>query len=128
MSVELTGLSFSAQAWALRDKMLETDRVAGADARVREVHPEVSFRTMAGAPLLYPKSTWGGLILRRRLLEHHGIVFPDDVGPAEVAGFDDVLDAAAAAWSASRIAAGTARSFPDDPQVGPDGHRSAIWY
>jgi predicted RNase H-like nuclease len=38
-----------------------------------------------------------------------------------------VLDAAAAAWSAHRIALGTAGSFPDEPEV-VDGLRVAIWY
>ena len=128
LCVDLTGQSFSAQAWALRDKVLEADRVASADPRVREVHPEVTFRTMAGAPLRHPKSNWAGLVMRRRLLSDHGIVLPDDIGPGEAAGFDDVLDAAAAAWSATRIASGTAGSLPDDPQVGPDGHTPAIWY
>jgi predicted RNase H-like nuclease len=37
----------------------------------------------------------------------------------------DVLDAAAAAWSARRYAAGEAGSFPPDA---PRGAREVIWY
>jgi predicted RNase H-like nuclease len=40
---------------------------------------------------------------------------------------DDVLDAAAVAWTANRIAVGIASTLPDPPeQVG--GRRVAIWY
>jgi predicted RNase H-like nuclease len=40
---------------------------------------------------------------------------------------DDVIDAAACAWTASRIAAGTAVPLPDPPEDFP-GHGSvAIW-
>jgi predicted RNase H-like nuclease len=67
-------------------------------------------------------------MLRRRLLASNGIELPDDLQDAGAAGVDDVLDAAAAAWSAARIAGGTARSFPPEPESGSDGHRAAIWY
>jgi predicted RNase H-like nuclease len=46
---------------------------------------------------------------------------PDDLGAAGRAGADDVLDAAAVAWTASRLAAGTAVSFPDPPAP------SSVW-
>jgi predicted RNase H-like nuclease len=57
-----------------------------------------------------------------------GIELPDDLGEAGAAGVDDVLDAAAVAWSAHRIARGMARSLPEQPEPGPDGHAAAIWY
>lgn len=40
---------------------------------------------------------------------------------------DDVLDAAAAAWSGQRIAEGTARCLPDSPES-VQGRVVAIWY
>ncbi|RYZ25766.1 MAG: DUF429 domain-containing protein, partial [Propionibacteriaceae bacterium] len=40
---------------------------------------------------------------------------------------DDVVDAGACAWSALRLARGTARSLPDPPQELPDGRTAAIW-
>lgn len=126
-SIERLGISFSSQAWALRARILEADGF-GRDPRVREVHPEVSFRAMAGEHLRHPKSSWAGMVLRRGLLASHGIELPDELDEAGVAGVDDVLDAAAAAWSAHRIATGQASSLPQEPEVGSDGHRAAIWY
>ena len=43
------------------------------------------------------------------------------------ADIDDVLDAAAAAWSARRIAAGEAISLPAHPPVDTRGRPIAIW-
>ncbi|HKY64927.1 MAG TPA: DUF429 domain-containing protein, partial [Acidimicrobiales bacterium] len=75
--------------------------------------------------------TWAGAAARRAAMAAEGIVVPDDIGPAGlVAGSDDVLDAAAVAWTARRIAAGTARCFPDPPPVlsGPGPRRvQAVW-
>ena len=48
-------------------------------------------------------------------------------GPAGQAPPDDVLDAAAVAWSAHRMATGTAQSHPNPPEEA-NGHRIAIWY
>ena len=124
----LTGQSISSQALALRPRILEADAVARADRRVREVHPEVSFAALTDGHLAFAKSTWAGIVLRRRLLTDACIVLPDNLGSAGAAGVDDVLDAAAAAGSAARIAAGRGRSLPADPRVGPDGHAAAIWY
>jgi predicted RNase H-like nuclease len=62
------------------------------------------------------------------LLAEAGIVIPDDLGHAGTAGADDILDAAVAAWSASRIAAGNAISLPDPPQFDTNNRKVAIWY
>lgn len=40
---------------------------------------------------------------------------------------DDVLDAAAAAWSARRVLSGTAVCRPQEPEVFSDGLPCAIW-
>jgi predicted RNase H-like nuclease len=121
------GLCVSAQAHALGPRILHVTRLAANDARIREVHPEVSFRAMNGArPLNHRKKSAGGIVERMRLLDAHGIVF-DDLGSAAVAPMDDVLDAAASAWSAHRIGTGTARSLPDPPEE-RDGQTVAIWY
>jgi predicted RNase H-like nuclease len=53
---------------------------------------------------------------------------PADLGDANAVGIDDVVDAAAAAWSAARIALGSARTFPASPQQRmPSGRVIAIW-
>ena len=93
----------SRQAWALLPKIRETALVADVDDRVYEVHPETSFRAMAGAPLEYRKKSWNGLHERRRLLAAEGIDVPESIDDAGAVPADDLLDAAAAAWSARRI-------------------------
>ena len=104
----------SAQAYGLRAAILEVQVVARTDERMYEVHPEASFvRANGGGHLTWPKTSWNGAMQRRRILAEQGIVLPDDLGPAGVAGPADVLDAAIAAWSANRIALGTAVSLPE---------------
>jgi predicted RNase H-like nuclease len=118
----------SKQSFGLAPKILEVDVIARSDERVVEVHPEVSFREMAGQPLKYSKKSWNGASLRRLLLAQHDIVLPDDLGDAGHAPVDDVLDAAAAAWTADRIVRGKAVSLPSPPEQLPDGRKAAIWY
>lgn len=116
----------SQQAWALVPRIREVAQLAARDPRVFEVHPEVSFRELAGETLSWSKRSWNGLLLRRGLLAGAGIMLPDDVPDARDAGAADVVDAAVAAWSARRILRGQARTFPDPPEQ--SGDRSvAIW-
>lgn len=109
----------SQQAWALRHRILEVDTVVrSVDRRIFEVHPEVSFRTLAGRHLPAAKSTWAGLEERRGLLAAEGFVLGADLGrPGQLAGPDDVLDAAVACWSAQRVAAGSAKRYPEQPEL-----------
>ena len=127
-SKELSGRGLTKQSFAIARKILEVEPVAQADARVYEVHPEVSFQALADAPLAGSKHQWNGLTQRRALLAGAGIVIPDALGPVGTAATDDILDAAVAAWSARRIAAGTAVSLPAPPERDGDGRPIAIWY
>jgi predicted RNase H-like nuclease len=129
MNVDLAGEGISRQAHGLRAKILQVDQwVRHAPHRVVEIHPEVGFARLAGAPLNVSKSTWAGAVRRRQLLAGAGIVLVDDLGLAgEKAGVDDILDAAVAAWTALRVASGQARPVPDPPEVFSDGLPSAIW-
>jgi predicted RNase H-like nuclease len=52
---------------------------------------------------------------------------PTEIADIGDAGAADLLDAAAAAWSAARIANGHALSLPDPAQVA-NGRQIAIWY
>lgn len=124
------GKRISAQAFSLRTKIREVDAwLPSAAIRIAETHPEVCFAAMAGKPVPYTKKTWAGAELRRQLLAQAGIRLPSELGTAgREAAFDDVLDATAAAWTATRITTGTARSLPDPPEVFGDGIPSAIWY
>lgn len=127
-----TGGGLSIQAYGLRHRVLEVDawlraEVAGDRPPVYEVHPELSFLQMAGHPLADSKRTWAGAEHRRMLLVREGL-FVADLGPAgRRAHVDDVLDAAAAVWTAARILTGDATSLPDPPQPMPDGLAAAIW-
>ncbi|HEY2946796.1 MAG TPA: DUF429 domain-containing protein [Micromonosporaceae bacterium] len=123
----LTGAGLSRQAFGLRRKLWEANELWDADDRLHEVHPEVSFRELAGAPVAYPKTTWNGVAMRGTLLARGGVCLPDDLAAAGLAAPDDVLDAAAVAWSAHRIATGAARSLPDPPQRDDGGRAVAIW-
>lgn len=124
----LGGPGISAQAYGLRAKILEVDPLAAADARIHEVHPELSFRALAGEALGAGKKSWNGLFERRRLLAAAGIALPEALGEAgRRAGADDVVDAGAAAWSAWRIARGEARCLPDPPETVPRARPIAIW-
>jgi predicted RNase H-like nuclease len=92
---------------------------------VVEVHPELSFARMAGAPVLASKKDPDGVRARREALAAHGIVAPPwfrDAGFGE----DDLLDACAAAWSAVRHSLGVSESFPEVPEVFGDGIPAAI--
>ncbi len=109
---KLRGKGMSIQTWGLRKKILEVENL-GSARPIFEVHPEVSFWAMnCEQPLPHSKHTWLGHNRRRQLLEEHGIVVPNDLGGLGRAGVEDVLDAAAAAWSAHRIATGKAAGLP----------------
>jgi predicted RNase H-like nuclease len=121
------GMGVPAQAHALGPRILHVTDLARSDSRFREVHPEVSFRAMNGGQALrYRKKSAGGALERTELLRRHGIEL-DGLGATAVSPLDDVLDAAAAAWTAQRIAAGSAHSLPDQPEL-VDGYPIAIWY
>ena len=123
---ELTGQGFSVQAWGLRPKLLEANTYRETCGHpLYEVHPELAFGAMAGAPLAASKHAGPGRDLRRALLARAGIALPAGI-PATLEG--DVLDAAAVAWSARRIAAGLAVTIPASPQHDRHGREIAIRY
>jgi predicted RNase H-like nuclease len=120
---------FSVQAWSLKDKIRQAGEVRAArPGLLHEVHPELSFAALnGGAVIKASKKTWNGQMTRRALLDRAGIRLPGDLGAAGVVPADDLLDAAAVAWTAARIARGQAVSFPDPAQPDDAGHPIAIW-
>ena len=121
------GLGVSAQAHALGKRVIHVTALAEDDDRIHEAHPEVSFRAMnRGAPLAHRKKSAGGVVERMALLRDHGIALRR-LRAAAAAPIDDVLDAAACAWTADRIANGRASTLPDPPEV-VDGRCVAIWF
>ena len=107
----MDGAGLSRQAFNLVPKMREVAACVSPDLQpaVSEVHPETSFAAMGDQPCVHPKRRREGALERVALLERH-------LGPIAAAvaarpigvGVDDVLDACAAAWTALRVAAGTA--------------------
>ena len=129
LSKQITGYGISQQAYALAPKILEAERwSATVPIPVWEVHPEVSFAVMMTHAARSPKSTWSGMWERLRVLEQAGISLRHVGQAGERAGPDDVLDAAAAAWSARRLHQGHGICMPDPPEAVPDSSNPvAIW-
>jgi predicted RNase H-like nuclease len=121
-AVAATSAGISQQAYRLGPKVLELEDVARRDERLVEVHPEGSFRELAGHELPYTKRSWNGLMQRRRLLAEAGILVPDEL-PAGIVAPDDLLDAAVVAWTAERYARHEALALPATAA----GRIGAIW-
>lgn len=127
------------QTFNLFPKIRELDALMTPELQdwIVECHPEVAFWAINGeTPLEEPKKVKSrpyppGLALRRRLLEGQGFDPAFLRGPAvaaRLAGPDDLLDACAAAWTASRVAAGRAARLPADPPRDTRGLRMEIVY
>ena len=127
----------SKQCFMLFDKMREVDALLTPEMqrRVYEAHPELAFWAMNGEkPLDLPKKVKSrphgpGLALRRDLLA--GVGFPVEAleRPAvsrSQAGDDDLVDAAALAWTALRIARGEHITVPEKPPRDGRGLRMEI--
>jgi predicted RNase H-like nuclease len=128
------GLGISIECFGLFARLREVDAALGAEPalarRVAEVHPELAFREMAGAPAgLPPKRSPAGQARRLALLARH---FPGvraaAARPPRGARADDVIDAHAVCWSASRIARRRAVCLQGSPTHDSHGLPMAIWY
>lgn len=134
---EIDGRGFGAQAFGILPKIREWDQLLRADdsarARVREIHPEVSFAAMNdGVGLVAAKKSAEGHALRRQLLcATFDAAAVDSLFGSIPKGFaapDDVADALAALWSAERIVRGESASLPSPAAVDSTGLGMAIWY
>ena len=125
-SKERTGHGISKQAWMLRPRIQEVRRLAEDGALpLFEAFPELSFRALNGGhPLSHAKRTWTGMAARLALLRSAGIELPVEAGAAGDVAADDLVDAAALAWSAARIARGDAECLP----AGVDPGEPTIWW
>lgn len=110
----VAGKGLSKQAWFLVPKIVEVEAVArrvGQD-RLVEIHPELAFASLTGAPMAAPKRTPEG---RRSRVAALSGVFPEAAelvaAPPKGAQPDDVADALVLAWAARRVLAGTALRF-----------------
>ena len=104
-SRQASGKAISRQTWNLLTAIAEVDALAD-DARIVECHPEIAFALMQGHPVDERKKTPEGRAVRLDLLRRW---LPDLGDPAYG---DDGLDALACAWSAARVATGSAITLP----------------
>ncbi len=137
------GVGLTRQAFHLFPKMRELDALLRArpslGQRLFEAHPELAFLRMNnGQPVLPPKRTRPGQVLRRRLLARHGfpsaetqwLAWRREAGlRSSDASLDDVLDAAAVCRTALLIHQGGASRLPDQ-KIERDRHGlpMALWY
>ena len=132
------GHGMSKQTFHLLPKIREVDRMMtpGLQERVYEAHPELAFRSLAGAPMRHNKKTPAGREERLRALERLASfrtvrTLLDTVATRyrrSQVGLDDCLDACVLAWLAGRIGAGTAQRLPARPPLDAKGLRMEIWY
>lgn len=119
----------SQQAWAIYPKIRQVDDALQADsdlrARVVEVHPELTFSTWAGAPILPGKKRPEGHAIRRDLIASDFGIMAFESARNQVsrgqASNDDIADAFAALWTARRIVNGSSRTLPSDPPLDSRG-------
>lgn len=133
----LTGRRLSKQSWGIARKITEVDEFLTRDGearlRIRETHPEVCFRMLAGRPIRHSKKTRYGFEERLEVLRS---VYPgaDDIvrhallsyGHGQVAR-DDVLDAMVAAVSA-RVGMDGLGAIPAPAEYDSKGLRMEIVY
>jgi predicted RNase H-like nuclease len=128
-SIAAQGKGISQQAWAIYPKIREVDDALQSDSdlrtRVVEVHPELTFSTWAGAPILSGKKTPEGHAIRRDLIARHFGPLAFDSARNQVsrnhAANDDIADAFAALWTARRIMDGNSQSLPPEPLLDSAG-------
>lgn len=130
------GKGISKQAFALVPKISEVDSLLRRRPELRavvwEVHPEVSFAELLGAPVLAPKKSRRGRDIRldalRRLFDEEALDAARRAIPREDAGEDDVLDALVCLWTAERVDMGQAATMPALVPLDPVGIPMRIVY
>lgn len=130
----------SIQAFGILPKIREVARLMTPELRKRvyEAHPEIAFRSLAGAPMQHNKKTHKGCEERLRALEQapgglfheirQAIVTALQIYRRTQVASDDLLDAFVLAWTALRIANEQANRLPASPSADQRGLRMEIWY
>jgi predicted RNase H-like nuclease len=131
------GRRVGSQAFALYKKIRELDslleRSGEARARIREVHPEVCFWAWNGEKSMRnakrkPAGRRERLALAEKWLGAGVLARARDGHARGSVADDDILDAIAALWTATRIAQGRARTLPEKPLEDAHGLRMEIVY
>jgi predicted RNase H-like nuclease len=130
-SLRVDGKKISKQAFGILSKVREVDRVIspGIQSWVYEVHPELCFWALNGGKAMkYGKLSPRGRSERLHLLSKPYPQMPTHLDRLEkkLAGPDDLLDAAVAAWTAVRIGRKQAVHLPEKPEFDSVGLRMEI--
>jgi predicted RNase H-like nuclease len=133
---EALGKGLSRQSWGIAPKIREVDELlrqrSELVSRVREVHPEVCFWALYGAPMPHSKKTREGFRARIDTVGAHLPSADELVAAAylEHGGFDaardDIVDALVAALTAAHAA--ECLTLPATPEVDPQGIPMEIVY
>ena len=135
ITAAIDGRRVGTQAWGIYPKIREVDELlqssSEARSRIREVHPELCFWSWSGgSPIVQSKKSKEGRVRRLGLAEDW--LGPDVLARArgdclkkDVAD-DDILDAIAALWTATRIARGEAETLPAIPPADSTGLRMEL--
>jgi predicted RNase H-like nuclease len=130
-NLSITGRGLSQQAWGIASKIKEVDDAIAPECQqwAFEVHPEVCFWAMAGErPMAHRMKTKAGMKERIDLLAN---AFPDIerhlLNRPRGVGRDDLLDSAAAAWTALRLSNREAQRVCT-PERDAKRLEVAIWY
>lgn len=118
----IEGIGISQQCFGILPKIIEIDKLVCPELQnvVKEVHPEVCFWKMGGEmSSLHSKRTIKGKKERLKLLSSVGFksisnVFGDY--PRSEVKLDDIIDAAAACWTAIRVLKRQAIRLPAIPE------------
>jgi predicted RNase H-like nuclease len=128
------GKGLSRQAGNIAPKIAELDSAMtkAMQQRIYEIHPELVFHHLNAGAALTPKRDPAGRAERLRLLQYAGLPGLDGLFglyPRKHVKPDDLLDAAACALAARRIALGDARRLPEgEPPRDSRDLRMEIWY
>ena len=137
-SWQRTARGLSAQSFALMPKVREVrdalkPEVFAPESRPRaaEVHPETSFAVLAGRPMSASKKQRAGIDERLEALSDEFPGIGEAIADASWPGpprpvLDDLLDAVAAAWTARRLAVGTALCLGEG-ETDETGYPMNIW-
>ena len=133
----LTGKRLSVENWNIIPKIREMDSLLSDDAsargRIREIHPELCFRGLAGRPMQHAKKRSEGLSERIQLLQS---IYPQT---AEIINHaistyrrkdvarDDILDALSAAVT-GLVGEKNLVSIPQEPEFDERGLRMEMVY
>ena len=126
-------IGISKQCFGIFPKIIEVDTLIDPELQnvIKEVHPEVCFWKMGGeVPSFYSKRVTKGREERLNLLSSVGFNHISDVFseyPRSEAQLDDIIDAAAACWTAIRIFRGEAIRLPATPERDTSGLSMEYW-